>query len=82
MELKRRKLKFTLDGEEYKVLFPTVRQLDSYQKDLDKNKGKELDCLVSFLDNLGLSKDVSYGLEVTHLEQIVGEISGSKTSGK
>ena len=77
-EFKRKTLKLKLDGSEYKVLFPTVKQLSEFQKDFKKEQ--ELDLMTSFLEKLDLPKEVAEGLEAEHLKEIFEIISGQKKS--
>jgi len=80
VEFKRTEFVFKLDEKEYRVKHPSVMQVEALQKEYKKDdeKKQDLGVVISFLENLGLPKDVSYGMEPGHLETIVDSICGSK----
>jgi hypothetical protein len=77
-ELKRKTLKIKIDGEEYKILFPTVRQLSTFQESF--NKKQDLDLMIKFIAELGLPEHVGESLEADHLKDVFEVISGQKKS--
>lgn len=77
-ELKRKTLKVKIDGEEYKILFPNVRQLSAFQESFHKKQ--DLDLMINFIAGLGLPENVCNSLEADHLRDIFEVISGQKKS--
>lgn len=82
MDLSSSKLSLKWNGDEYSLKHPSVRQHMLYTKDLEKSKGKEVECLIKFLEGLGLPKDVSYEMELGHLQKVVGALTGVDGQGK
>jgi hypothetical protein len=77
-ELKRKTLKLKLDGEEYKVLFPSARQLSDFQEEFSKEQ--KLGKMIDFVVKLGLPLDAAESLEAEHLREIFELLSGQKKS--
>lgn len=75
-EFKRTEYQFKIDEKVYSVKKPTTRQVSEYEKSVKEKEEKSVDSVVEFLEMLGLPADVSYGLEVDHLVEIVELISG------
>tara|TARA_Y100000593_G_scaffold55043_1_gene102894 strand:+ start:3313 stop:3474 length:162 start_codon:yes stop_codon:yes gene_type:complete len=48
----------------------------AYTEQLQKKKGKEVECLIDFLEGLGLPKKASLEMELGHLQKIVNTIAG------
>ena len=81
MKLKFEKRVLTVEyGEEsYNVSFPTVRQVDKFQRMAEK-KATSIEPTIDFLEDLGLPKDVSYSFEADMLGEIIATLSGQKKS--
>ena len=80
LELKRKKINVKLDGQNYPMTVPTLREADKYQhraKAAEK-EGKTLDLLFDFLGERGLPKDVIETLEVDHVNMLVEHLLGIK----
>jgi len=79
LEFKRRELALKVYGEEYKILFPTVSQVQNYAKELNKRGEEDAgELLLEFLDKLGLPKEVSGEMESDHLQQVVNALMPAK----
>ena len=76
MDLSSTVLSLKWNGDEYKVKYPSVKAHMLYSKTLKEKKGKEGECLIDFLESLGLPKKVSYEMELGHLKQVAETISG------
>jgi len=80
IEFKRKEFAFKLDGEEYRVKNPSVRDIQAFQKESEGKKESEgLELTVGFLAGLGLPEEVSYGMEPGHLTQVVNSITDAAT---
>lgn len=77
LEFKRKELKFKLDDVVYNLRFPSVDQTRNYAKDYAKAKDT-FDCVMEFLSKLGLPKKISGGMEMDHLNQIIGALTAEK----
>lgn len=82
MDLSSTTLSLKWNGDEFKLKHPSVKQHMLYTKDLEKSKGKEVECLIKFLEGLGLPTEVSYEMELGHLQQVVGALTGADSKGK
>ena len=82
MDLSSSTLALKWNGDEYNLKHPSVKKHIAYTKSLQKNKGKEVECLIDFLEGLGLPKEVSYEMEFSHLQQVVGALTGVDDQGK
>lgn len=81
MEFKRKVFKFKLDGDEFFVKHPTVRQIEVFQADSKKvGDDDSIKVAVGLLVTLGLKEDFCYGLEPDHLMTIIEHVSGQKKS--
>ena len=79
MEFKRRELELNIYGEEHKLLFPTVKQVQDYANKLkEQGDEKAADLLVDFLDGLGLPKAVCEGMESEHLQMVIEKLMPAK----
>jgi hypothetical protein len=76
LNLESNNLKFTFNGVEKCLRFPTVREWDSYAK--KAKDGVSVSEVVDFLIGLGLDKKTADILEPGHLEQILEAISKPK----
>ena len=77
LEFTRKELKFKLDGNEYLLKFPSVKQISEYSVSYEKAEDK-FDCIVEFLNRLGLSREVSEGMELDHLTTILKALTEEK----
>lgn len=60
-----------VNGGEYKMSAPTVRQAQKFQEKFEKAKEKDqIDALLGFLADLGLPDDVSEKLDVVQLRKL------------
>ena len=82
MDLSSRILSLKWNGNEYNVKHPSVKQHMAYTTQLQKKKGKEVEVLIDFLDGLGLPKECSMEMELSHLQQVVGALTGTDGQGK
>ena len=82
MDLSSRTLSLKWNGDEYSLKHPSVRQHMAYTEQLQKKKGKEVEVLIDFLDGLGLPKKASLEMELGHLQQVVGALTGTDGQGK
>lgn len=78
MEMKFEKRVIALDvyGEKFEVSFPTPKQLRWYIDELKKvseqeGDKSEVDLIVEFLAKLGLPKEKSEEMEVSHISKLV-----------
>ena len=78
MELKRKVLNLKFDGGEYKITFPTVKQLRELSQ--KKDGENDLDMTLRFLDVLGLPTIVSETMEADHIKEIVDHLTAQKKS--
>jgi hypothetical protein len=82
MDLSSTTLSLKWNGDEYSLKHPSVRQHMAYTEQLQKKKGKEVECLIDFLEGLGLPKQASLEMELGHLQQVVSALTGAKNQGK
>jgi len=57
-------------GKEYKMNAPTVKQSESYQKNMAKKKDGEMTAFIDLLDELGLPREVSENLDVVQVRRL------------
>ena len=77
LELMRRELKFKLDDVEHKLTYPTVKQMAEYSAGYEESENK-LECVINFLELLGLEKNIGNGLELDHLNIIITTLTEEK----
>jgi len=77
LEFKRRQLKFNLDENEHILNYPTVRQVQTYSKEYSESMD-QIETVMSFLEKLGLKRDVCEGMEMPHLNQILEKLTEEK----
>lgn len=77
LEFKRKVLEFTLDEVKYSLNFPSVNQQRDYAKDYAEAKDT-FECVMDFLATLGLPKNISGGMELSHLNQIIEALTEEK----
>ena len=74
-EFKRRLLEFKYDGEEYALKFPTVQQVEDFQKKATEGElDSELQPTYEWLETLGLPEGIAKTFEAAHLQEIVEEL--------
>lgn len=81
LELVRSTIEVSLDGKVHNMRMPTYKEGILYRCELEKVKDDDLkssDMLIDYLAKLGLPKDVSEGLEIDHLTQVLDFILGAK----
>jgi len=76
IEFSRHVFKFKLDGEEYKVTHPTVKDIEEFESEAKADQG--IETTIKFLEKLGLNPVVARSMEVGHLTKLVEVISGAK----
>jgi hypothetical protein len=77
LDFKKRVLKFSFDGNEYKIDYPNVRQTSKFSKDYEVAKDK-IEVVINFLDKLGFDKEVCEQMEMDHLNQILEKLTEAK----
>jgi hypothetical protein len=77
LEFITRELKFKLDDKEMKMRFPSAKQMAEYSDNYDKNEDK-YECIFSFLEKLGLEREVSESMEAGYLTQILKALTEEK----
>ena len=77
LEFKKRVLKFSFDGKEQELKYPTVKKIKELQV-LQKNEKDEVVVLEEFLIGLGLDQEVFGELEVDHMNKIVDTLINPK----
>ena len=75
MEIKKKVLNIKFDGGEFKVNFPTVKQLKELKKEENES---DLDMTLRFLDMLGLPLSASENMEPDHIKEIVDYLTAQK----
>ena len=82
IEVKRKVFCFTIDEKDYEVKPPTLRQVRELNQRIKAKKEDEdeIDFSVSFLDELGLPKEVGMDLQPEMLQFIVETVTGEKKS--
>jgi len=78
LELNSKKLKLTFNSKVYELRYPTVKDLKEYNELVKKGDHTEMDLIVSMLDGVGLSKNVTDTMEIGHLNAIVEELIVAK----
>jgi len=80
LEFNRSKLKLKVYGEEYELLFPTVKQSQDFAKEVKEVEGDDdkSSKMFDFLEKLGLPKNVTEEMEVQHLEMVLEKLMPSK----
>tara|TARA_R110001632_G_scaffold52197_6_gene129730 strand:+ start:2296 stop:2541 length:246 start_codon:yes stop_codon:yes gene_type:complete len=74
LEFSKRRLKLNIYGEVVSLVYPTVKEFKDFESE-SKESGFEK--MASFLEMLGMSKEVMENLEVEHLNQIIAELTGN-----
>ena len=81
MEFNKRELNLRVDGQAYKIAYPSVKQIKQYQGKFGAHKDdavKSIEAVQNFLKELGLPTNVSDDLEPSALTTIIDEVSGVK----
>lgn len=76
MELKKRVLNLKFDGSEYKVSFPSVKQIKELT--VKKENESDLDMTYRFLTALGLEASVIDEMEPDHIKEVIDHLTGLK----
>ncbi len=77
MEFKRSQLELNVYGETYKIKFPTLGELASYEATAGENVNT-IEMTASFLDKLGLPKKIVLGMEPSHVQKVVEALTEKK----
>ncbi len=77
MKFERSELNIDLYGEQIKIRFPNVKEVDLFSKKLVESN--EIDATLDFLDGLGLKKELSLNMEADHLKQIIEALTQGKS---
>jgi hypothetical protein len=77
LEFVSRELKFKFDGVEYLIKFPSARELANYATEYQKNEDK-FEVVFSFLEKLGLTREVSEKMELSSLMKIIETLNDEK----
>lgn len=80
MKLVRTVFEIELDDKKFSLRKPTFKESQQYREDLLKmgENGDAAQVMMSFLENLGLPKEVFETLEFDHITQIMDAVTGSK----
>jgi len=73
----KKKIKLTLDKDEYFIQIPNARQLNEFSKQKDT---EDIESFINFLDELGLPADVGWELDADVLGQITEKLMPQKKS--
>lgn len=71
LELKRKTLKFKLDEKEHVLSWPTVGQLNAFDKKFRDNQS--LETVLEFMESLGGKRKVFEGMDSDHLFAVIEE---------
>lgn len=77
IKLQKKVFQFEYDGEVYKLKSPSVKDVTSLQKRIEK-EGESVDIAIDFLSNLGMKKEVCYEMEIDNLNTIIEAVVGAK----
>ena len=81
LKLETNKLRFSFDGQEQTVKFPTIKQFAAYEQEMAgfaSEPTKAVEYTLNFLCDLGLERSVADALEIDHVEQITTALRGKK----
>lgn len=80
MKLVRTVFEIELDDKKFSLRKPTFKESQKYREDLLKmgENGDAAQVMASFLENLGLPKEVFETLEFDHITQLMEAVTGSK----
>lgn len=79
LNLESNKLKFTFNGQEKEMRFPTVKEWGSYNKKIKEKSSEEGELLMDFFVDMGLDRQTCELLESGHVEQIVKSLTEKKS---
>jgi hypothetical protein len=77
LEIKKKKLALSIDGQEFSLAFPNVKQIMAYDASL-KSSANVYESIIELLASLGLPKEVSENMDVESLRLIIDAVSGKK----
>jgi hypothetical protein len=77
-----KKVQFKLNGKEYSLRYPTLKDVNRFRKELKKDQADEVDASINFLCELGGEKEVIEGLRISHLNVLVEELTQEVSSKK
>ena len=81
LELTKAKVEIKFEGQIYNMRVPTYKEGIAYEVELQKIATDPIasgDHLISYLEKLGLPKEISEQLELSHLFKILDAISEAK----
>jgi uncharacterized membrane protein len=79
LNLSKKKLKVTWDGQQFDVVFPTIKLLKDYQADYAKaDEQNQTETIQKFIAKLGLPMEATDEMEPEHLSEIVQVLTGQK----
>lgn len=76
LEFNAEKLKIKVNGEQVEMDFPSVCQLEVYEKSLLDNPGKELESTREFFKILGMGPEIFNTLRLDWISKIQKELRG------
>jgi hypothetical protein len=83
MEIVKKKLNLKIYGNSYEMKFPSYKDSISYEKKLKEcgdDSEKKADTLLSYLEQLGLPKEVSEEMPTEDIISVMEHLSGQKKS--
>jgi len=80
LQFKKRLLEVEFGDDKFDLMFPTVRQIESFQLKGKDDKEASLTPTIDFLEKLGLPRDTAYELEPSMLTDIINVLAGQKKS--
>lgn len=79
MKIVKKELALDVYGKEYKLNFPTMKQLNEFQKKSEGKDVQEIEMMFDFLDSLGLPKEVSENLYPDDISNIMEALVPKKS---
>lgn len=76
MKFVKTEIKLDVYGQEATVRFPTMGELSALDTDQRKDGVDEVELLISFLDKLGLKRELSSTMEPDHIKQVMEVFKG------
>lgn len=71
----KKKLAFKFNDVVQEIEYPTVKKINQFRKELKKSDADEVDSTISFLCELGASREVIESLRVSQLNALVEELT-------
>lgn len=81
LDLTRKRINVKIGTETYRVLVPSARQVEQFDKvykTVKDDQSKNLDLIFKFLNNLGLPTEVAEHLDIESLTILLEHLSGAK----